>query len=80
MTKALMGQAVGCSGLIIIDDTISASEDLFVMADDGFGFNVTMPAAMVTQRDGQRLVSAVRSGIPVIVSLSQELQFSYNMV
>eukprot|EP00760_Papus_ankaliazontas_P039295 PhM_4_TR9522/c0_g1_i2/m.70826 len=76
--KALMAQAAGCHGVVIVDESITNGEELFVMADDGNGHAVTIPAALVTRMDGHRMVTAVRAGMPVKVIMTQDMTFHYN--
>eukprot|EP00759_Apiculatamorpha_spiralis_P030922 PhF_6_TR32537/c0_g1_i1/m.48174 len=77
VTKALTAQAVGAVGVIIVDETSVSSDDLFILSDDGFGWNVTIPVAMVTRRDGYLLRESLRAGFSVRVSLNEGMEYNY---
>ncbi|MDE2150437.1 MAG: M36 family metallopeptidase [Gammaproteobacteria bacterium] len=68
VTKTRTAQSAGAIGVLIANN--DGGTDTIVMADDGTGGNITIPAMMASNQDGDRLKQALAAGA---VSLEMKL-------
>lgn len=54
VTKVRNVQSVGAKAAIIVDNTNENLDDL-IMGDDGTGSDITIPAVLISQKDGQKI-------------------------
>jgi len=76
VTKVAVAQKKKAHAVVVVDketsDLTAEQIQKIVMADDGFGAQVTIPSILISRFDGQKLIDAIRRE-PVVVELAWDI-------
>jgi len=77
VTKVRVAQAKGAHAVVIVDRASSNLTALdiqhIIVADDGYGSQVTVPSILISHAEGEKLILATRQSDPVIVELAWDV-------